>query len=414
MGQHGGEARRAPPPHLYAPFPTIGGPPMPSGVGEVPGFRPQGIPPPDYERRGAPMMPPEGPSVMPGLPSPAGGFMHGPQMENGQLFHPPPVMSMPMAMEQHVLPPFGNFPLQQQPPPPVPPQQHTMVPLSQPPPAAPQPQPQAPQPPDTSQLLNQLLSTGLLNVLPNLPPPMPPPAAPAPTPSPTVAALPGTPPPMPTPPVNLTFDSPAFQTTIPGAVDELLASGQALRSKHLDWKFQRKRRQRANHTASRHWFLPSALWVSGAQKEQNDSTAPIFFNNDDLSDHPVQQRFSVPADDSQTTCAISAERFEEFFDEATQEWRYRDAKVLKGPEARKYNVPEGSIVLVSCLTSATVLDSEIGSVVAVTADMQDVAKELSGVTEEEVVAYGEEAGKRKAEEDAAGVEEKKVKLGHGV
>jgi pre-mRNA cleavage complex 2 protein Pcf11 len=44
---------------------------------------------------------------------------------------------------------------------------------------------------------------------------------------------------------------------------------------------------------------------------------------------------TVPVDDSQTHCALSGERFQQFWDEQHQEWRYRDAMRLDADEATR-------------------------------------------------------------------------------
>eukprot|EP00873_Tetraselmis_striata_P013356 jgi/Tetstr1/433620/TSEL_022885.t1 len=358
-----------------------------------------GLPPPPSQQRpmAMPMMPPppQGqqqqhlPYGFPPQPNMTAAPPPPQQQQPPQGMRPPPPlqqrqphgMGAPPPLQQQRQPPHGMGappPLQQRQPP------QGMG--AQPPLQQQQRQPQPPAPPATADLLNQLLSGGLLSVLPNLTAPP--------------SGSNGTPPPV-QPPKRLTFDSPAFQEAVPGAVEELLASSQELRGKHLDWKFARKKRQRASHTASRPWYLPSALWVTGCQKEPNDAT-PIFFTNDDM-EAPVVQAVSVPADDAQTTCAISGEKFEEFFDEGRQEWRYRDAQKLSGAEARRYHVPEGSIVLVSCLATATVLDSARGAVVA--EDVAEAEAELAGVTDDAA-----EAGKRKSAGEGGGSEGKKLKM----
>lgn len=46
-----------------------------------------------------------------------------------------------------------------------------------------------------------------------------------------------------------------------------------------------------------------------------------------------QEDMSVPVDDAQPTCALSGERFETFWDDASEEWRYRDAVRLDAEQA---------------------------------------------------------------------------------
>ena len=50
-----------------------------------------------------------------------------------------------------------------------------------------------------------------------------------------------------------------------------------------------------------------------------------------------EQRFSVVADEEQTHCALSGEKFDQFWDEDHQEWRYRDARRLSDEEAARYD-----------------------------------------------------------------------------
>ena len=47
---------------------------------------------------------------------------------------------------------------------------------------------------------------------------------------------------------------------------------------------------------------------------------------------------SEPADDSQPNCGLSGEKFESFWDENHEQWRFRDAKRLTGEEAIRYLV----------------------------------------------------------------------------
>ena len=47
------------------------------------------------------------------------------------------------------------------------------------------------------------------------------------------------------------------------------------------------------------------------------------------------EEVSVPADDSQPVCALSGERFDTFWDDAREEWRYRDAVSLTAEQAAR-------------------------------------------------------------------------------
>ncbi len=44
---------------------------------------------------------------------------------------------------------------------------------------------------------------------------------------------------------------------------------------------------------------------------------------------------SVPVDDAQPNCALSGERFETFWDDASDEWRYKDALRLDADQAAR-------------------------------------------------------------------------------
>jgi pre-mRNA cleavage complex 2 protein Pcf11 len=44
---------------------------------------------------------------------------------------------------------------------------------------------------------------------------------------------------------------------------------------------------------------------------------------------------SVPVDDAQPLCALSGERFEQYWDDAHQEWRYAGARRLDAAEAAR-------------------------------------------------------------------------------
>ena len=51
---------------------------------------------------------------------------------------------------------------------------------------------------------------------------------------------------------------------------------------------------------------------------------------------PKEEEASVPADPSQPTCALSGERFDSFWDDATNGWRYKGATALDAEQAARY------------------------------------------------------------------------------
>lgn len=58
---------------------------------------------------------------------------------------------------------------------------------------------------------------------------------------------------------------------------------------------------------------------------------------------------SIPADNSQPACALSGERFETFWDDAHEEWRFRDAVRLTPEQAARCACcPTASISVIPC------------------------------------------------------------------
>lgn len=63
---------------------------------------------------------------------------------------------------------------------------------------------------------------------------------------------------------------------------------------------------------------------------------------------------SVPVDDAQPNCALSGERFETFWDDASEEWRYRDAVRMDAAQAARSAatlrclLPENVFMLQAC------------------------------------------------------------------
>lgn len=52
-------------------------------------------------------------------------------------------------------------------------------------------------------------------------------------------------------------------------------------------------------------------------------------------DEGPKQEVSVPADTAQPVCALSGERFDTFWDDAHEEWRFRDAVRLTAEQAAR-------------------------------------------------------------------------------
>lgn len=75
--------------------------------------------------------------------------------------------------------------------------------------------------------------------------------------------------------------------------------------------------------------------------------------NQDASGSDQEEAAAVePEDPDQTSCAISGEPFEKFFDQHQEGWFYRGVRRLTGDEALRYGVEEGALVKVECLAEA--------------------------------------------------------------
>lgn len=120
---------------------------------------------------------------------------------------------------------------------------------------------------------------------------------------------------------------------------------------HMDWLHARRRRRKEGKV-SRKWFVDAAAWLKGLQTMAEDVAASFFGSGgggddkagsvDDTARDDVDESVSVPADESQKTCALSGEPFETFWNEDEQEWHYRGAVVL---DRAVGGAKKGSIVL---------------------------------------------------------------------
>jgi hypothetical protein len=143
-----------------------------------------------------------------------------------------------------------------------------------------------------------------------------------------------------------------------GAIDRLRVATAAQQSKFLDNKFL-KRKIRDNQTdASTMWYLDLETWygtVTGSGDVLNDGTMADAASLDAWHvDQPSQlpeELSSVPADDHQTACAVSGEKFEKYWDDTLQEWRYLEVARVDAVTARRLGVPDGSLVCISVLDS---------------------------------------------------------------
>lgn len=131
------------------------------------------------------------------------------------------------------------------------------------------------------------------------------------------------------------------------AVNVLLEGTQTSLAVHLDRSYAAARRAKTRGDAkkSRSWYLPAATWVAGSAAPLD----PEYIFGADIEKEQATVQYSVAADDSQTTCALSGEKFEIAWDDTQQHWRYEDARRLDSAEAAMYGLSPGAIVLVSAL-----------------------------------------------------------------
>jgi pre-mRNA cleavage complex 2 protein Pcf11 len=151
----------------------------------------------------------------------------------------------------------------------------------------------------------------------------------------------------------------------PAAVARLLKATEATKHRFLDRKFFKKKRT-ANVLAARMWYVDVDTWlagsigsgaVGGGNREQQrpagvSGAAPATTANGRAGKHiqpAATKQYTVPVDDSQPSCALSGEKFEQVWNSATEQWVYKGVRKLEGNEAAAYGLPDGALVLVSVL-----------------------------------------------------------------
>lgn len=118
------------------------------------------------------------------------------------------------------------------------------------------------------------------------------------------------------------------------AINRLLSATRANQSIFLDNKFLKKKVRDSTKEHSQMWYVDIETWYQGttAQDVQPDSGS----NKRDADESAQGPLMSVPVDESQTECAVSGEKFERFWDDELQEWRYLDAMRVSGSLAKRY------------------------------------------------------------------------------
>lgn len=145
---------------------------------------------------------------------------------------------------------------------------------------------------------------------------------------------------------SLELKSESIKERNQAAINRLLNATRSNQSVFLDNKFLKKKVRDSKTDHSQMWYVDLDTWYKGTtahgahpNTEENNKRGP-----EDISQAPVM---SVPVDESQTECAVSGEKFEKFWDDELQEWRYLDAMRVSGSLAKRLGVPAGSLVCAS-------------------------------------------------------------------
>ena len=134
---------------------------------------------------------------------------------------------------------------------------------------------------------------------------------------------------------SLELKSESIKERNQAAIHRLLSATRANQSVFLDNKFLKRKVRDSKTDHSQMWYVDLDTWYKGttAQGTQMDSEVSNKRGPDDVSQAPVM---SVPVDESQPECAVSGEKFEKFWDDELQEWRYLDAMRVSGSLAKRY------------------------------------------------------------------------------
>lgn len=152
---------------------------------------------------------------------------------------------------------------------------------------------------------------------------------------------------------SLELKSDTIKVRNQAAISRLLSATRANQAAFLDNKFLKKKIHDGRKEHSRMWYLDIDTWYKGTTKAEEDSSGRQREGQLAPNGGEVPRLTSVPVDENQTECAVSGEKFEKYWDEKEQEWRYLDVvKVTRAMSAR-LGVPEGSFVCASTVDFAT-------------------------------------------------------------
>lgn len=146
------------------------------------------------------------------------------------------------------------------------------------------------------------------------------------------------------------------------AVARLMKATEDTKRIFLDREFLKRKKLESGMQTNRLWYVDLDTWMAstimGDYKTDTNADLDGVQNSGTSLDGQKKpsskgvketKQVSVPADDEQTHCALSGERFEEYWDEQLQEWRYDGAVRLEAEQAKLYGLEEGSLVLLSAL-----------------------------------------------------------------
>ena len=148
-----------------------------------------------------------------------------------------------------------------------------------------------------------------------------------------------------------------MQEPNPDAIDRLLNVSEQTKRNFLDRKFLKRQKISSGQRSLRLWYVDLDTWMAGNVRHEPPSAGDGHASGSQDGglgeipppDGPGVITASVTADEDQTHCALSGEKFEQYWDENYQEWRYKGAKRLAGEEAARYGLKDGALVLLSAL-----------------------------------------------------------------
>lgn len=143
---------------------------------------------------------------------------------------------------------------------------------------------------------------------------------------------------------SLELKSDLIKEKNPAAIMRLLNATRKNQSIFLDNKFLKRKAQDASLRRSRMWYVDLETWMKGSMRLEEPSQQSQVVEKKAALERDIPN-MSVPVDESQTHCAISGEKFEKFWDDAAQEWRYADTIRVTEKMAPRLGVPSGSLVL---------------------------------------------------------------------